>query len=497
MPNAKISLRKEKRDLRERMRAAGCDYRQIAAEFARAYRLRPRAAWREAYGLDLADAAERFNTYCGDTGLDPRGISGMTAAHLCEYENWPGHGVKPTGRKPSPYLLAVLARMYGCQVSDLLDAADRSHLPPSDLLVIDTYPPNPLDTRGACSDIPAQPAETAAIGSISRQQASPSTIELCTVLTDYGFGLGQFSSPRLDRISSLADLERDLGIAFSAYQQSRFAAAASRASTLLADAQLALRECDETARARHLKVLALSYQVAASVLTKVGQPYIGWIAAERGLNAAEASGVPAVRGSLIRSVAFSLHSTGRLESAMRLVESATDYLERELTADAAILSVYGTLFLVGSMAAARFGDRHRTHYYLREADRAAVRLGKDGNHLWTAFGPTNVAIHRVNTAVELDDIQTVLDSGLSLDTSAVPVERRVRHLLDVARAYSLTGDREHAVAALLTAERLAPEHVRQHYLTGKVIVLLVKGAAGRPSVELDKLAERVNVRELV
>ena len=48
MPYAKTSLRREKRDLRDRMRSMGLGYRDIAAEFARRYSLRPRAAWREA-----------------------------------------------------------------------------------------------------------------------------------------------------------------------------------------------------------------------------------------------------------------------------------------------------------------------------------------------------------------------------------------------------------------------------------------------------------------
>ena len=47
MAYAKTSLRKEKRELREKMRAMGLDYRDIAAEFTRRYRLRPRAAWRK------------------------------------------------------------------------------------------------------------------------------------------------------------------------------------------------------------------------------------------------------------------------------------------------------------------------------------------------------------------------------------------------------------------------------------------------------------------
>src|SRR5260370_21292965 len=121
MPYARTSVRGEKRRLREHMRAEGLDYRQIATEFARVYKLRPRAAWREAYGWSLQEAAAKINAYRGNTGLDPAGLSGMTAPHLCEHENWPGYGNSPAGRKPSPYLLAVLAGIYGCHVSDLID----------------------------------------------------------------------------------------------------------------------------------------------------------------------------------------------------------------------------------------------------------------------------------------------------------------------------------------------------------------------------------------
>jgi hypothetical protein len=128
MPYAKTSLRSEKRKLREEMHAAGYGYREIAAELSRRYKLRPRAAWRDAYGWSMQEAADRINAYRGNTGLDPAGLSGMTAPHLCEYENWPGYGERPAGRKPGPYLLAVLSEIYDCQVSELIDLADRQHL---------------------------------------------------------------------------------------------------------------------------------------------------------------------------------------------------------------------------------------------------------------------------------------------------------------------------------------------------------------------------------
>lgn len=140
MPHTKTSLRAEQRTLREKMRGLGLNHRQIAAEFARRYRLRPRAAWRHAYGWSLKEAAERINDYTACTGLDPSGTTvTMTSSHLCEYENWPGPGAKPSGRKPTVYVLSLLANIYQCTVHDLLDLADYEHLPPADRLILDKH----------------------------------------------------------------------------------------------------------------------------------------------------------------------------------------------------------------------------------------------------------------------------------------------------------------------------------------------------------------------
>ncbi len=163
MPIVRITLPAEKRALREKMRALGLGHRQIAAEFARRYRLRPRAAWREAHGWSLREAAAQINAYTGAVGLDPGGISSMTAPHLCEHENWPGPGPQPSGRRPSPYLLALLACVYGCTAGDLIDLADREQLPPAELLILDTYGqeiPN-LRNEDRPSQLPRPPAQPA------------------------------------------------------------------------------------------------------------------------------------------------------------------------------------------------------------------------------------------------------------------------------------------------------------------------------------------------
>jgi tetratricopeptide (TPR) repeat protein len=158
MAYAKTSLRAEKNALREKMRAMGLGHREIAAELARRYRFRPRAAWREAHGWSLKDTAARINDHSGKIGLDPGGTAAMTAAHLCEYENWPGHNSEPSGRRPTPYLLALLAAVYGCAATDLVDLDDREHMRPADLLVLETYSSRP---QGANAQVTAEPTPLA------------------------------------------------------------------------------------------------------------------------------------------------------------------------------------------------------------------------------------------------------------------------------------------------------------------------------------------------
>lgn len=482
------SARAEQARLSRAMRDAGHSWRQVADEFARRWGVTYLQAFRLVHGLSQEQAAERFNARC----TPERPLSGKNISY---WEMWPS----PTGKQPPLAKLKKLAEVYECSLSDLLaerDTDKSGHSTGSDR---ETLRRDVLKL-GLLATVSPEIVHHLLCGAASaeRPDPSPAITELCAMLMDYRFNLGRFASTENGQLRSPRDLEHDVSVAFKAYQQGRFTSAASRTSMLLADTQLVARECKQAERAQVQKVLALSYQAAASILTKVGESDLALIAAERGLNAAESADDPSVRASLIRSVAFTLHSTGRYEPAMRLVESGVDYLDSETSgSDLTSLSVHGTLLLVGSMAAARFGDSSRVADYLTEATRAARCLGEDANHLWTAFGPTNVAIHRVNTAVELGNIGTVLDSGLTLNIEAVPEERRVRYLLDVARVYSMAGKREDALGTMLAAERIAPEQVHRHYVGRRVVTTLTRSATGKRTTELENLARRMKISELV
>lgn len=292
----------------------------------------------------------------------------------------------------------------------------------------------------------------------------------------------------------MASVERDVAAVFDAYQASRFGFVTSRVPLLLTDALTAADAYNGDEGERAHAMLALAYQVAASTLTKLGECDLAWMAADRGLAAAQRSGSLPVMGSLFRSVVHSLLATGRFDAAAQLTADGSDYLSASLGgADANLWSVYGSLFLAGAMASSRMDDRTMTRDFLEQARRAAGYLGGDANHMWTAFGPTNVAIHRVATAMELGDVQVAADLGPTVDTTALPTERRVRHALETARALSVSGRRDQALSTVLDAERLAPEQVRHHFISRQLVLSWMKNPRGTVTTELGALAHRLRL----
>lgn len=317
---------------------------------------------------------------------------------------------------------------------------------------------------------------------------------LRTALMDYRQLTPLLGVPTEGEPPALDELRASVTEVWDAYQDSRYGFATRRLPLLLADALLAAQSYSGRDRERAHELLAMTYQGAAMVLAKLGETDLAWIAADRGLAAAQQTGNAVVIGSLFRSVTHCLLSNGRFDAAMQLVNDASGYLRRGLSqATPDYLSIYGTLFLTGAMAAARAEDRATTRAFLAEAQHTADQLGHDGNHMWTAFGPTNVEIHRVATAAEMGDIQIAMDLGPQIDTGSLPTERRTRHNIEVARALSARNRTDEALAMILEAESWAPEQVRSHYLARELVLSWVRNQRGRPSRPMADLAKRLHV----
>jgi transcriptional regulator with XRE-family HTH domain len=287
-------------------------------------------------------------------------------------------------------------------------------------------------------------------------------------------------TPRLERLTvEVAD-------AWGLYQSSQYARLGSRLPGLLADARLAAHvHARGDDRVRALRLLALSLHVAAVFLRKLGETNLAWTAIDQGDIAASETGDPAVILSLRRGVAHVQLGAGMAQEAATVtLDSAGEVPAGWWESSPVALAVYGTLFLNGAVAAARLRDRSLTDEMLDRAQRAADRLGADGNEMWTAFGPANVAIHRLATALEFGDLQVAVDLAPTVRAVGLPVERKARLRLDVARAYGETGRTDDSVDHLKRAFRTAPEQIRAHEFARDLARRLCRGTRRRDVQEL-------------
>lgn len=242
-------------------------------------------------------------------------------------------------------------------------------------------------------------------------------------------------------------------------------------------------------------VSARTHHLAATTLAKVGESDISWLAAERAMRAADASDDPLVLASAARSGAHALLANGRYEHAMELGEATASWLSSRVAEnDPAALSLLGMIHLRTAVAAARHQDRPTATRLLVRAEELADDLGSDENYWQTAFGPTNVLLHRLSIELDLDNIPYVAEHG-QVDVDHMPQERGVSHRIDFARALSLAGRGEDAFVELRRAEGASPQLVHNNPRVRETLRDLIKQSPvtkGFRSSEVVAMAHRCN-----
>lgn len=288
---------------------------------------------------------------------------------------------------------------------------------------------------------------------------------------------------------SLPDLTAAVANVWSAYQSSRFGFVIAELHRLLPLALATSRNGTDRAAVVQMAYL---YQVASSVLTKVGEADLAFICADRGEQLVQDAGDLAARVSVQRTIAHALLSNAQYDDALAVIDQTLTIVPSGVDTPQ-LVSALGTTHLVGAMVSARMKDRRLAQQHLSRGREAAALLGRDANYLWTAFGPTNVAIHEVAVAAEVGDYQHAAVLGQQVDASPMPMERQVRHSLEVARALHFQRKQRDALAIVLNAEVRAPEQVRRHFLTQTLLHEWVRCRRVAPSPDLHGLARRAGV----
>ncbi|MGH3929219.1 MAG: helix-turn-helix domain-containing protein, partial [Pseudonocardiaceae bacterium] len=249
------------------------------------------------------------------------------------------------------------------------------------------------------------------------------------------------------------ELDARINEAFIHSQTERWSRLGPLLPDLIADAWQATRINTGGRQRRAFGQLSLVWRVTSGMLDRIGEKDLPWIAAERGLATAERSADDLVIAGSAWRLAVVLRHTGRLPESIDVPLTAADALRPQLAESPQHASLYGALMLKGAVGAASTGDHVAVRDCLRECDRAAALTG-DRNDFWLAFGPTNVAIHRVWLATELGDPLDALRQAAHVDDTALPpelAERRATHLITVAWSHYLRRHDDDALAALSTA----------------------------------------------
>lgn len=292
----------------------------------------------------------------------------------------------------------------------------------------------------------------------------------------------------------VTELRAQVDRAWQLTHASDYASLAPLLSSLLADGERAAHAMDNGRRADVFELLARTYQAVAAVMAALGEPELGWVAAERSIMAAERAGSPLLSVGGVYRLAHALVSAWRLEQAERVAASGALAIASQMSDGTNEgVSLYGALNLLRAVIASRRGDGTTAWQAMSEAERAAAVVGADRNDFNTEFGPSNVALHGVAVAVELGEAGEALRRAATVNADSLSQERRARFLIDVARAHGQRRDTTEAVAALRAAYELTPEQVSYHPLVRELVRDLVRRTRRKPNRELLRLAQSIGV----
>lgn len=285
-------------------------------------------------------------------------------------------------------------------------------------------------------------------------------------------------------------LRRALTATASDFTSCRYVRLAEQLPPLLAAADATAEAHRQEPGAQRL--LAETYNLTTRALIKLEASGLEWLSADRALRAAWGADDPLVLAEAQRLIASVARRAGDHDRAQSLTLAAAQHLQSGPRPDAERLAMVGVLYCSAGYAAARAGDRERTHELLDEADRVVQRLADDDekHRALTA----NVVSHRVSGAFILGDAGAALAHAQSLPLAAIPtVERRARMLVDQAMAWAQWGKPSLSYRTVLAAERMAPGEVRTRNTARRLVADLLSAKNQSAMPGLSQLAARIHV----
>ncbi|MEV7284087.1 helix-turn-helix transcriptional regulator [Streptomyces sp. NPDC093252] len=304
-------------------------------------------------------------------------------------------------------------------------------------------------------------------------------------IRDAMLGLGNAPDP-----SSAVTLDADFARALADFDACRYASLAVRLPRLIRSGHALTGSHGET---QNCQLLAKSYLLATRMLIKMDEQQLGWMAADRARQLAEADGDILTVAESARQLAVLARKAGWHDEALSIALSAADHPDLRDTGRAGA-AARGLLIQSAAYTLARRGDRDGMRELTDEAAGIAKDLG--GGTLLRdhggGFSPLTVQLHRISAENYAGDPPAALAAARSISLKQLPsVERCSRALSDIAVTYDRLGRRSDCIRTLLQAERCAPQETHARPATKALISTLL--VSGPTTTELRALATRSGV----
>ncbi|HEX2301350.1 MAG TPA: helix-turn-helix transcriptional regulator [Pseudonocardiaceae bacterium] len=237
------------------------------------------------------------------------------------------------------------------------------------------------------------------------------------------------------------------------------------------------------------------YTAAVAALKHLGESDVATVAAMHARAVAAELDSPAhtALAEWVRALAVSSPARDR---SLVLAGRAADRVASVVGSDEAAAETYGMLHLMCALNAAALKRYSESADHEAEAADVAARVGAGSNFGRMCFGLPNYGFWQVTLAVERGEGGKVRELARHIEPAAVPSDsRRAGFYTDLGRGLATERTRRtEAVAALRTAERLAPQRVRANPFVRETVIDLLRharrDAVGR---ELRGMAYRMGV----
>jgi len=217
----------------------------------------------------------------------------------------------------------------------------------------------------------------------------------------------------------------------------------------------------------------LAVYLLRTVMSRIGEETLAWLAADRAMNAAVSAGGASLLPSAWHVCACYLRQ-GYCQAAIQFALAGADNLHVVTRDKHDALVLCGALQLLAAEAAAGMLDAHRAHELLTDVKNVADAAGDDSHAYMIPFGPTEVGISAVQIAVRLGRSGEAIKLAGQVDIpDNYPPDWQVRYYIPLANLYAQRKEDAAAVFALSKAAAVSPEDIRYDYLSRDTLVRLL------------------------